>query len=499
MPKSKSKEIATEAQPLQNGSNGFDSSLAALFASSAGPVTAPKKISRSSVIPKSIERGSHAPKKMEQAVADVPENEDSDSEIDSDQEEDPSAGLERPRKRRKVDANEDLESRYLDKLAREEEIEQEQQQKSKTTEAQELEDSDSDLNSGLEDLSDSDDDQVKVSIDKDTEDAIPKHESLGGKYEIETKKLSRTVFLGNVSISVIKSKSAKKALILHLRSGIDEKHHEKVESIRFRSTAFVSDAGPKRAAYAKKELKEETMRSTNAYVVMSSDAAARKVAARLNGTIVLDRHLRVDNLGNPARIDHRRCVFVGNLSFVDEATATDETEDGSAKRKRAKEPADVEEGLWRTFGKCGKVESVRVVRDKETRISKGFAYVQFMDENAVEAALLLNEKKFPPMLPRVLRVSRAKKNMKSKRKDQNGGDRPRTREQRTPGQKAPFANARNTTNKPIFEGHRATNKSMPKGLKKLKKRPATRPTDRGSKRAAAFRAGGGKKKRDMGS
>lgn len=32
----------------------------------------------------------------------------------------------------------------------------------------------------------------------------------------------------------------------------------------------------------------------------------------------------------------------------------------------------------------------------------------FQDANSVEAALLFNEKKFPPMLPRVLRVTRAK-------------------------------------------------------------------------------------------
>ena len=55
-----------------------------------------------------------------------------------------------------------------------------------------------------------------------------------------------------------------------------------------------------------------------------------------------------------------------------------EDEDGETKKKkRNKVPSDIEEGLWRTFSKVGKVENVRVVRDPKTRVGKGFAYVQF--------------------------------------------------------------------------------------------------------------------------
>jgi nucleolar protein 12 len=45
--------------------------------------------------------------------------------------------------------------------------------------------------------------------------------------------------------------------------------------------------------------------------------------------------------------------------------------------------------------------------------------VQFYDENSVEAALLLDGKKFPPLLPRNLRVVRAKRNAGQKN---TGGD-----------------------------------------------------------------------------
>lgn len=424
----------------------------------------------------------------------------------------------RPRKRRRVNQNDDLESKYLDKLAREEEQEIKQRKKKEGPQEPEEDDisvSDSDLNSDLQDVSDSEPEMAAK------DDDIPKHETQDpDKPDVEADKINRTVFLGNVSINTIKSKSAKKDLILHLRTGLDEKHGEKIESIRFRSTAFVSDAGPKRAAYAKKELMEETTKSTNAYVVVSTDAAARKMALRLNGTTVLDRHLRVDSVGEPAKVDHKRCIFVGNLSFVDEATATDETEEGEKKRKRAREPADVEEGLWRVFGKVGKVESVRVVRDKETRISKGFAYVQFEGENAVEAALLMNEKKFPPMLPRPMRVMRAKKDLSKNRGTSGSGRGGRTGQSDRGGrgrggsirgrsaQGRPiggsYGNSRggleghraSTGSKPAFEGHRATAGSAG-GDKKAKKRTAPKPTKNSTKRAAAFKAAGGKKRREV--
>jgi nucleolar protein 12 len=251
---------------------------------------------------------------------------------------------------------------------------------------------------------------------EDEEDAAtpPKHETEIAK-DVEVEKANRTVFLGNVSTAAINSKSSRKTLLNHLASFFTELPENKagskpkVESIRFRSTPYAS-AIPKKAAYAKKELMDATTKSTNAYVVYSTPALAREACKRLNGTIILDRHLRVDSIAHPAKVDNKRCVFIGNLGFVDDETNIQEAneEDGREKRKRGKEPADVEEGLWRTMSKCGQVESVRVIRDATTRVGKGIAYVQFEDENAVEAALLLNEKKFPPMLPRKLRVTRAK-------------------------------------------------------------------------------------------
>lgn len=68
----------------------------------------------------------------------------------------------------------------------------------------------------------------------------------------------------------------------------------------------------------------------------------------------MDRHIRVDSVAHPAEQDHKRCIFVGNLDFEAQ-----------------------EEKLWRYFASCGKVESVRIIRDSKTNVGKGFAYVQF--------------------------------------------------------------------------------------------------------------------------
>lgn len=152
---------------------------------------------------------------------------------------------------------------------------------------------------------------------------------------------------------------------------------------------------------------DATAHATNAYAVYATAAGARQAVRQLNGSVVLGRHLRADSVAHPAAVDHRRCVFVGNLGFMDDEVTGGE--DGEETRKRFKVPMDVEEGLWRTFGQhAGPVESVRVVRDPATRVGKGFAYVQFVDGTSVEAALLLADRAFPPMLPRPLRVSRCK-------------------------------------------------------------------------------------------
>lgn len=281
-----------------------------------------------------------------------------------------SQDYERKQKRkRKEDEFQDLESKYFEKLV-DEEPPVNKKRKLPEGKAQE----DVKTFNAKEEGEDSSDGE------------IPMHESLAQpKKADEVEKASRTVFLSNVSIEAVESKKAKRKLLAHLSSICDKEASppQSIESLRFRSIAFSTAAMPKRAAYITKATMDATTHSANAYAVYSSVALARTACVKLNGTIVLDRHLRVDSVAHPSEVDHRRCVFVGNLGFVDDETVLNLKidEDGkekTEKRKRTRVPMDVEEGLWRTFNQhAGKVESVRVVRDPVTRVGKGIAYVQF--------------------------------------------------------------------------------------------------------------------------
>ncbi|RDA94190.1 hypothetical protein CP533_6572 [Ophiocordyceps camponoti-saundersi (nom. inval.)] len=389
--------------------SAIDPSLDALFASSFGPVKPPPKPSPSSALP--VHNLTPLP-----GLDNGNELSDPDSGLTSDEEERASASSKsagndddddilgnsqpvsdaadavkprQPRKRKRKDVNDDLEEKYFASIA-EKNVPEPLGKRLKGEQTNE---------DGDESGNDN--------------EQLPVHESLTeNSKSSELEKADKTVFIGNVSTEAITSGKAKKTLVNHLTSvlsGEDDGIPQKLESIRFRSVAFSTESLPKKAAYITKSIMNATTKSANAYAVFSSPAAARMAASKLNGTEVLGRHIRVDSVAHPSPTDHRRCVFVGNLGFVDDETVVNTDSEGkTVESKRTKVPSDSEEGLWRTFGKQGKVENVRVVRDTKTRVGKGFAYVQFYDANDVEAALLLDGKKFPPMLPRPLRVTRAK-------------------------------------------------------------------------------------------
>lgn len=460
----------------------------------------------------------------DEAMKDVSEDNDSSSELESATEEEASNAGNRKRKRAAVD---DLEESYMRRIAKEEQVEEEKRRsaKAKRQKVEDEEDggdtssneTDESERSGISDESgESEEDEES---DKENEKpSVPMHESLtGGRQTNEVEKSGRTVFMGNVSTAAITSKSAKKTLLKHLASFLstlpETTGPHKVESIRFRSTPFTSGGHiPKRASYARREVLDDTTPSTNAYAVYTTAQAARKAPSALNGTLVLDRHLRVDNIAHPSAIDHKRCVFVGNLDFVDQEQSR---EDEESKKKKNSKPADVEEGLWRTFNsstggskgkKSSKVESVRVIRDRATRVGKGFAYVQFYDQNGVEEALLLDGKKFPPMLPRKLRVTRAKKQAKKSSETgqapNKGGDKTlQGRAGKLLGKAGAAklktgANEVNPQGALVFEGHRASEDASSRVKVKTKSRGLKgKPKTRSSKRAAAYRENRGKKEK----
>ncbi|CCJ28747.1 unnamed protein product [Pneumocystis jirovecii] len=183
-----------------------------------------------------------------------------------------------------------------------------------------------------------------------------------------------TIFVGNLPISVVSSKSVYKNFkTKFLEFG-------KIKSIRFRSIAF-STFLPKKIAYIQKKF--HTKRDLlNAYIVYETQESSKNALA-LNGVVFLDRHLRVDSVAYPAPHVPKRSIFIGNLSFDAQ-----------------------EEQLWSYFAHCGEIEFVRIVRDNKTNLGKGFAYVQFKDRESIDQALLLHDKE--GLCGRKLRVIRAK-------------------------------------------------------------------------------------------
>ncbi|KAF2836579.1 hypothetical protein M501DRAFT_939422 [Patellaria atrata CBS 101060] len=503
--------------------SSIDPAVASLFTSSAGPVEAPPKTRYVEIPPKrSNPEAELEDLNVEDEDVETPGHTNGAQDIDAISEDDFSDNCDaneaaaalkskpdtKTRKRKRRDNELEMEEVYMQKLAREEAKEEAKQKVERIKKHHSEEDSPE--NAPSDDMSESEASDTSSFI-------IPQHESLAPHTETPNPDLeqsSRTVFLANVCTSAISSKSAKKALLAHLSSFLPSlpttasSSEHKISSLRFRSVAF-SSALPKKAAFAKKDLMDATTKSTHAYAVYTTSLAAREAAKRLNGTVVLNRHLRVDWVAHPSATDHRRCVFVGNLGFVDDDSAivaASGNPNAAPKHRKQKQPADVEEGLWRHFSAvAGPVESVRVVRDPTTRVGKGFAYVQFREENSVEKALLSDGKADPPLLPRKMRVTRAKA---VKRKDVRVKEAARSMEkegskkgynpkadpaklsmQGRAGKLLGRAGAARRPEAFVFEGFRAREGNGKAGLKLGGKGKKGKPTTRSSRRGAAWKAG----------
>ncbi len=167
---------------------------------------------------------------------------------------------------------------------------------------------------------------------------------------------------------------------------------------------YMTPGQKRRLAFIKGELHDSAAR-VNAYVVfahpipsdlrpsnvphkdvMDPFEAAKTAVLTCNGTAFEGHTIHVDYVGkrtqqptadepDMVQADPKRSIFVGNLDFAAaeedlraffEATMC--TERGSAP-----EVNDESSELSKTW-----VENVRIVRDRETQLGKGFAYVQFL-------------------------------------------------------------------------------------------------------------------------
>ncbi|KAA1474692.1 hypothetical protein DENSPDRAFT_873549 [Dentipellis sp. KUC8613] len=193
----------------------------------------------------------------------------------------------------------------------------------------------------------------------------------------------------------------------------------------------------KRIAFIKQELHEQ-VDAVHAYVVfahpapraanlpaldvLAPHAAAALAVEKCDGTVFLGRTLRVDLVARPAADaaapagDPKKTLFVGNLDFASKeedlrvffetlisAEKGPRGQEEANEREEDEEPDEEDaEGKPKTW-----VTRVRIIRDRDTQLGKGFAYVQFADRECVDELLALDETKLK-FAKRKLRVQRCK-------------------------------------------------------------------------------------------
>ncbi|TIA86549.1 hypothetical protein E3P99_03646 [Wallemia hederae] len=273
------------------------------------------------------------------------------------------------------------------------------------------------------------------------------------KIEDETpeQKNDRTVFVGNVPADAAKNKSLSKQLVRHLMQVSDLPPTAKYDSIRFRSVAFSvptsastkSQADNKRyqtpkqkrkVAFIKQDLHPDAA-SVNAYVVfgyrrpndvtllnnkdkdITPSEVAQKVVDGANGSTFQGRVLRVDRVlnldksGSRWHIDKdmaKRTLYVGRLDFGQKDNELGEFIEKLLKEEKGAYVKQDEDDKGKTW-----VRGVRIVRDPDTQLGKGFGYVHLADNDCVEELLLLPDER-RRLNKRTLRFAKSKASGKQK-------------------------------------------------------------------------------------
>ncbi|RPD62521.1 hypothetical protein L226DRAFT_482412 [Lentinus tigrinus ALCF2SS1-7] len=234
---------------------------------------------------------------------------------------------------------------------------------------------------------------------------------------------------------------------------------DKDEADAASSKRFLTPQEKKRIAFIKHEIHDH-VDAVNAYVVFAHPPSAESLAARpanlpppapvmdpyeaartcaekCDGSVFLERTLRVDvvkkgtvpgaNGEGEGAVrtegamagDPKTTVFVGNLDFASKEEdlraffesliceergnpgqkAGDDDEESEDDEEHEAAEDDAKSRTW--------VKRVRIIRDRDTQLGKGFAYVQFLDRECVDEILALDQSKLK-FAKRKLRVQRCK-------------------------------------------------------------------------------------------
>jgi len=264
------------------------------------------------------------------------------------------------------------------------------------------------------------------------------------RLEAESEKLSRTVFVGNVPVSVTRGELG----------ALFASEFGEVESVRLRSVPVVAaedgdgdgavdertgrrkaPATPEEKAKAKEKALPRKAKvvlgvlnarrgTQNAYVVFVRPESVALAVARNLELVAGFNHLRIDRAAAPsaasklAKMDAKsRDNFLKHAVKSDDAEVARQGEGGG----RFDDALTVfvgnlpyaveEEDLLRAFGDVasahGGLANVRVVRDPATLVGKGIAYVAFKEEGGVKEAMRLGKGEDLKIRGRVVRVARA--------------------------------------------------------------------------------------------
>ncbi|KAF9223006.1 hypothetical protein BS17DRAFT_707694, partial [Gyrodon lividus] len=150
--------------------------------------------------------------------------------------------------------------------------------------------------------------------------------------------------------------------------------------------------------------------------VMNPFEAARLAVGNCDGTVFLDRMLRVDAVAKSSAAakssdatssavgDPKLTIFVGNLDFASSEEDLRVFFEGVVSAERGPPGTELsQDGDKPKFW----VTRVRMIRDRDTQLGKGFAYVQFTDRTCVDEILALEPGKLK-FAKRKLRVQRCK-------------------------------------------------------------------------------------------
>jgi len=195
------------------------------------------------------------------------------------------------------------------------------------------------------------------------------------------------------------------------RSKLDE---EDEESVQKDDKKYLNPAQKKKIAFINQEF-HSTADTINAYIVFAHSPNVEGRSANLpplpptmdpyeaalsaracDGTLFMERMLRVDLVGktkagranqtsdsaekSSLEADPRLSIFVGNLDFASKEEDLRIFFEGIITAERGPSPVSREDSAERNESNKPStwVTRVRIVRDKDTQLGKGFAYVQFL-------------------------------------------------------------------------------------------------------------------------